>query len=106
MNVKSVLKIVIPSVLIISVIFSILIYLSLEGYKSSLAKVSIAQEIVLEVFQRRILAEDYLATQTDRAKAQWYDKQDLLKKIVTQDQNKFTIPAEKESLKQVSEGLL
>jgi PAS domain S-box-containing protein len=82
MNLKNKLKLVILFILVISVIFSFAIHLALQNYSIALQKTTLSSKIVLEVFQRKLLGDQYIATHSERAKVQWFAKQNKIRDIL------------------------
>lgn len=106
MNVKSLLKKIIFFIIFVSIIFSISIYWFLQSYRQALQKTDIAKEIVLQVVQRRVLADEYLFHPVDRAKQQWLTKQSNLQKIINTTAHTFQTSEEKQQITQIQTGFL
>src|SRR3989338_10246453 len=60
MNSKTPFKIVISFIILVSVIFSFAIHVSLENYKKRLEEVRITDQITRKVFEKKLLADEYL----------------------------------------------
>lgn len=105
MNLKQLLRVVIFLVLVIFAVFSFAIYSFLQNYESSLKKIILAEDIVRDVFERRVLADEYLAIPSARSKLQWFAKQEKLRKILRENEGIFLIEKEKEQIKQMEEGI-
>ncbi len=105
MSLRRNLTLTILFVLIISSIFSVGIYLSLQNYQKSLAKAALSEEIAREVFERRLVADDYITNNVTRAKDQWHIKQNQLKDDVLKSKSLFTRSSEKELINRIDLGI-
>lgn len=105
MNIKQILRLVILFIFIISIIFSFSIYYTLKNYRGSLGKTTIATDIVSEVFQRKLLGDEYLILQSDRASQQWFAEQEKIKKMIELNGEKFDTAREIELTKRIKDGL-
>lgn len=105
MNIKTLLKLVIFLIILVSAIFSFLIYTNLNSYQQALKNYNTATNITYEIFQRRLVGDEYLINPGDRAKAQWFLKQAELKNIVSASQNSFISAKEKELITDISDNI-
>jgi len=92
-------------ILVATLIFSVSIYRSLLSYQSGIKEVNVAERIVEEVFQRRLIADDYVFDNVDRAKEQWFAKQDVIRNLLNQDKSLFDNPTEQQIIVRINEEL-
>lgn len=105
MHIKRLLQIVLAMVVAISLLFGWLINKSFTEYSQALNKATVSDQISVGVYQRRVLADDYLLNPTERAKQQWYVKQSVLQRLAEANARYFTSPAEKELLGRIRADL-
>lgn len=106
MNLKQILKIVILFIFLISLIFSFSIHYSLKNYQTALSKTNLANEIVLTVFQRKLLGDEYLAYPSERSAEQWFIKQNELKSKIDKNYHAINSNDEVDFTKKIKQGLL
>lgn len=82
MKIQRQLRIIVTVVLLTSLFFSVSIFLDLARYRTAYNNTLFANTIVLRVFERRLLSDEYERNHTDRAKAQWFAKQQELQKLL------------------------
>ncbi|HYV34038.1 MAG TPA: ATP-binding protein [Candidatus Limnocylindria bacterium] len=97
MTIRRKLKILSWLMVFMGAVFGTSIHIDLKKYQSSFSQAKTANLIATSVFQRRLVADDYLLHSGTRAKQQWYLQQSVLEKIVENSKNEFT-SAEKQSL--------
>lgn len=105
MNIKTLLKIIIFFIFFISIFFIVSIYFAFRSYQTSVAKSEIANSIVVKVFERKIVADEYLFHPGERAKKQWFDKHEDINQVVIANESSFTSDKEKELLAYIKNGL-
>lgn len=105
MNIKTLLKLVIFFIIVFSAIFSFLIYSNLNSYKKALQNSNTATNITYEIFQRRLVGDEYLLHPGERSKSQWFLKQEQLKEIVKSGSGSFTTEKEKELIADISNNI-
>jgi len=96
MNFTTRIRTIIFSVLLISGIFGFFIAQSLKENKQELAKATAAYHTVLEVFESKILADEYSFTHVLRAKAQWFLQKEKIEALIRDNEASFRTPEEKE----------
>ncbi len=97
MNIKSQLLLVITFITCALVAFSISIYVSLRNYSYAVANTGIATQIVSDVFEERLLADDFILYSGERAKKQWFIKHNNLSDVITESK-KITINEQEREL--------
>lgn len=105
MNIKSKLRIVAVLTILAYLVVGVLIALFLRSYQQSLQKTAMAQSITLAVFERRFLADEYVANHSERAKSQWLSKQEKLGQQLANQKNIFQSSEEKELMKRIEESI-
>ncbi len=68
-------------------------------------KQGVATEILEAVFQRRLLADDYLINQTERAKSQWLNRQEAMEQLITDYSQDFSSPTEQVLIEKIESGI-
>src|SRR5687768_6009751 len=104
MNIKRTLTIIIICTLLVLLTFSVVIYNSLQNYKKASQKAAIATQIALEVYTRRLVADDYLLNPGERAKSQWLSKQATTEELVTSQAHNFDTSGEKPLIDAIKSG--
>lgn len=66
---------------------------------------TVAAQISLKVFERRLLSDEYTTTHSARAKTQWLTKQQEIEKFITDHRQVFNTPLEQQLIKQISNNL-
>jgi PAS domain S-box-containing protein len=95
MQFKTRFRITFIFIIVASLIFGVSIFLSflsLQRYKEAIKQSSFANNIMLLVFERRLLFDEYLLTGGERARQQWYGKQNALEKLLDFQLHAFTTP--------------
>lgn len=105
MNTKRLLSLFALIILAAAVVFAYLIRQSFQDYDQALRNESVANQIATTIFDRRLLADDYLMNPTDRAKTQWYRKQSEVVALIHTQGKYFTSAKEKDELAQIQNGL-
>jgi len=105
MSTKASVKLVAICLCLSLLLFGVLIRDSLVSYQRSVNKQTVAIQIADEIFQRRLVADDYLLDHTDRAKAQWSIKQTDIAGLVRDHMAKFNEPRQKMLFEQIETGL-
>ncbi len=105
MNTKRLLKVLAIIILGAAVVFSLSIYIVLQRYRHAIKKTEIATQIVKNVFDRRLVAQDYLITGGERAKHQWLRSQENLYKLIISNSSLFTRDIEEELVTEIHQGL-
>lgn len=95
MSIKRKLLLILLILLISAGVFSYLIYISLENYRSAIKTVEIANTVAVHVIERRIVADDYILSEVERAKIQWISIQTELESLVDRNQGLFQNQSEK-----------
>lgn len=95
MTIRGKLKIIIGVLLLMGVAFWLTVKVNLKKYEAAFAKVKTSELIAQKVFQRRLIAGEYLANPSERAKQQWYIAHQDLQKITAASKNDFNKTAEK-----------
>lgn len=95
MPIRNLLKIIVSVILLTFASGSAVIYRSFRDYQTELHQASAVNEISFHVFQRRLVADDYLLNQSQRAKDQWYIEQNKTEKLLSDNKADFQIPEEK-----------
>lgn len=75
MKPKIILKTVVTILILVSVIFGITIYLTFKDYRSLVSIGEKVDQIKTDIFQRRLIADDYLIYKNERAREQWQIEQ-------------------------------
>ena len=105
MNTKRLLKIVVPVVFIVLALISSALYTALRQYQTALQKDKVAIEVTNGIYERRLVAYDYLLNPSERAKTQWLAWQTSLESLVNKNQDTFTNPAEEAYLQAIKTSL-
>lgn len=61
----------------------------------------LASEILISIFERAMLRDEYLLYREERARVQWEAKNEKINKLVLQAEARFTSPTDKEDLKEL-----
>lgn len=91
---KKNIKIVTVSITAVAAGVSVFAFLLFRESKATNAKAVVASTMVLEVFERRLLTEEYIRTTSVRAKEQWFVKQAELEARLAANENSFGTPEE------------
>lgn len=78
-----------------------LIFVSFRQYQVALHKEQVSNQIAFEVYQRRLLADDYSLHPTQRAKTQWEIKQEAVERLVNDNFNTFASDQEKQLVQNI-----
>lgn len=105
MSFKRKLIFVLSFLLLVSLAFGSAIYVSLANYTTAIEKSNVADEIVHSIVERRQVADDYIYTRVDRAKSQWFTKQESIKELVSTNEDLFLEEEDHEFLVNVQKGL-
>lgn len=101
MKTNTLLGFVIFFIILVSIVFSFLIYTKLNSYRVALNNYNSATTITYEIFSRRLVGDEYLQSPGQRTKSQWFLKQDQLKKVFSSSENNFTSAKEKQLLSDI-----
>ncbi len=105
MNIKKQLIFVILFILCASIVFSSSIYFSLQNYREAVKKTGISTQIVSLVFERRLVADDYLLYGGERAQQQWLAEQNSLNELIAFTEERVVDPQEKELVNLMKEKI-
>ncbi len=105
MNIKKRLQAIILLLLAISLLGSLAIRKSFGKYQSSFEKTKIANQISFLILQKKIFAEDYFISPSERAKQQWYIEEESIKDIIFNNQKLFNKSEEQEYIKALKNNL-
>lgn len=101
MSLKHRLLAIATVIMIVAATLGFLIYGSVQQYNQALRKEQISSQIALEVYQRRLLAGDYLLNPTERAKSQWGIKQAVIERLVSENLGSFLTDEENNLMRNI-----
>ncbi|HTE22848.1 MAG TPA: ATP-binding protein [Candidatus Limnocylindria bacterium] len=105
MSVKTRIKFLSGLVLLALVLFGIFTFSLFQQNRLAHDKATVASEIVLQVFEKKNLGDQYALHQTDRAWVQWFAKQAYLDALIAKHKPTFQSPREKEAIGRIEAGL-
>lgn len=95
MNIKNQLFLIIICIVGATIVAIFSINASIQNYRTAIIKTADASKIVTEVFEKRLLVDDYILYSGDRAKDQWYIKNENLKRIIKINKDSLETTEEK-----------
>jgi PAS domain S-box-containing protein len=105
LSIKKLLKTVLVLLTITTLVFSYFIAGAWRGNSRAFEKQTISNRVLTEIYQRRLIGDDYLLNPSQRAKDQWLIKQASIKQYVSSNENKFLTAGESKSYNQIKSGL-
>lgn len=105
MNIKFRAKLIMIVVVFATIVFALVVFTLIQVNQQSLSQAQSAGQIVFDVFERKILGDEYLNSGSIRARNQWFTKQTQIEDLVAKDEAKFAEPDEAELIKQIKENL-
>lgn len=105
MNTKARAKLIMIVVVFATVVFAFVVFTLIRVNQQSLSQAQSAGQIAFDVFERKILGDEYLNSGSIRARNQWFTKQTQIEDLVAKDEAKFAEPDEAEFVKQIKENL-
>jgi len=75
LTIKKLLLLAAAAMLLVSAVFAVLIYNGLTVYERAIDREAASSQILTDIYQRRLIADDYILNPSDRAKSQWLIEQ-------------------------------
>ncbi|GEM_PF-6950618 len=105
MNMKLKLRIAILFICLMYILMGASFYALFYGHQRALEKMTVAQNLALDIFERRYLADEYAAAQSERAKTQWFSEQKKIETKLADSRPLFQGDQEKDLLMRISDGI-
>ncbi|MDP3963764.1 MAG: ATP-binding protein [bacterium] len=99
------LKVITVTVAVIAVLLGVFCRAIISKSQQATGKASIASRIILEIFEKRILLDEYLQAGSDRAKSQWFSRQVALAGLMRDNEALFKTDAEKELVLKIKKSI-
>jgi PAS domain S-box-containing protein len=104
-HLKNRIKLISALVILTASLFGVFTFSLFQKNRQAYDKASVANQIVLKVFERNFLGNDYSLTRSERAKVQWLAKQTELEALVESHGATLKAPEEKEFITRVRSAL-
>ncbi len=105
MNTKKLLSITATILLATTLLCAYMIWRSLENYNIAVHNQEVTHQLVSSIFQRRLLADDYLMNPSTRAKSQWNKEQTAIRSLLEANADGFTSAEEKADVQKITNTL-
>ncbi len=102
---KHKIKLISAFVVLAACLFGAFSFYLLQKNRGAHNKAVIAHQITTKIFERNLLGNDYNLTRSERAKTQWFTKQEELENLANSNVGTFGSPKEKEFLARIQSTL-
>ncbi len=106
MKPRNILKTIAISLVIISISFGLTIYFIFKEYKSLVLAEDLVSNLQTDIFQRRLVADDYLIYKNNRAKDQWWVKQSDINEFLKKGNSALSEKESQEILIQIEDSVI
>lgn len=90
MQIKKKLQINVVVLALTALLICLMLFLMMNRISQAIEVAAIADKIIISIFEKSAFREDYLRTGSERAKAQWFDRQALIGELLSSAAAKFT----------------
>lgn len=103
MQIKKKLQINVVVLALTALLICLMLFLMMNRIRQAIEVATIADKIIISILEKNAFREDYLRTGSERAKAQWFDRQALIGELLRSAAAKF---AETETRKNIVAELI
>ena len=104
MRVKRRLQINIAVSVLMALLIALVLFMLLYRVSRTMEELEISGDIISGIFERVVFRDDYLRTDSERAKIQWLSKHEQIGKLLLLAREKFAAPEDEKNLDEMVKG--
>ena len=98
MQIKKKLQINVVVLALTALLICLMLFLTINRVRQAMEVAATADKIIISIFEKNAFRQDYLRTGSERAKAQWFDRQALIGELLSSAAVKFAKTESKKNI--------